>query len=53
MPTKIFYNLDSIRSPQADPTKLIVAGPSDKNRVSRERAKVNSETISAKKRKFY
>ncbi len=50
MPTKIFYNLDSIRSPRADPKKLIVAGPSDKNRVSRDRAKMNNDTHSVKRK---
>ncbi len=50
MPTKIFYNLDSIRSPRADPKKLIVAGPSDKNRVSRDRAKLNTDTHSLKRK---
>ena len=48
MPMKVFYNLDKLTSPRADPTKLIVGGPSDKNRVSRDRIKYeknNAATI--------
>ena len=47
MPLKVFYNLDKLTSPRADPTKLIVGKPFEKNRVSRDRVKLekNASTI--------
>ena len=44
MPTKVFYNLDSMLSSE-DPRKNIVAPPAEKHRVARVRSKLNPATI--------
>ena len=51
MPAKVFYNIEHIVGPNADPVKNIVMGPGDKNRVSRLRTKL-SKSPSSSSRKY-
>ena len=41
MPVKVFYNIDNMIGPQADPKSNIVMGKEAPNRVARQRTKLS------------